>query len=63
MAALPAVIRFAALRFAITRITDFELRRGAGVHKDYRRFVARLAALDAAGDAGIRCWLGGVAAR
>jgi homoserine kinase type II len=60
VAALPAVIRFAALRFAITRITDFELRRGAGVYKDYRRFVARLAALDAAGDAGIRRWLGGV---
>jgi len=55
---LPAVLRFAAVRFAITRITDFELRRGAGVYKDYRRFVSRLAALDAAGDASLRGWLG-----
>lgn len=60
--ALPAVLRFGALRFAITRITDFELRRGAGVYKDYRRFMARLAALDAAGDASLRAWLRGGAA-
>jgi homoserine kinase type II len=63
VAAAPAVIRFAALRFSITRITDFELRRGAGVYKDYRRFVARLAAVEAAGEGGIRSWLGGAAAR
>lgn len=42
--------RFAALRFAITRITDFELRPpGTGIHKDYRRFVARLDALERLG--------------
>jgi len=41
---------FAAVRFAITRITDFELRpRGAGVHKDFRRFVARLGAVEEIG--------------
>jgi homoserine kinase type II len=40
----------AALRFSVTRITDFELRpRGTGVYKDYRRFVARLAAIEAIG--------------
>lgn len=50
---------FAALRFTITRITDFELRpRGAGVFKDYRRFVARGAALDALGVDGLRALLG-----
>jgi homoserine kinase type II len=41
---------FAAVRFSITRITDFELRaRGAGVHKDFRRFVARLRAVEEIG--------------
>ncbi len=37
----------AAARFATTRITDFHLRQGVGdrVHKDYRRFLARLEAL------------------
>lgn len=50
---------FAALRFAITRITDFELRpRGSGVHKDYRRFLARQGALDAIGPSGLRAFLG-----
>jgi homoserine kinase type II len=45
---------FAALRFAVTRITDFELRpRGSGVYKDYRRFLARAAALDALGARGL----------
>jgi homoserine kinase type II len=40
--------RVAAVRFAVTRVTDFELRpRGAGVFKDYRRFVARLHAIEA----------------
>src|SRR5262249_25446290 len=30
--------RFAALRFSITRITDFELRpKGTGIYKDFRR--------------------------
>jgi homoserine kinase type II len=49
---------FAALRFSITRITDFELRRGSGVFKDYRRFLARADALDALGPAGLRAMLG-----
>jgi homoserine kinase type II len=52
---LPAQARFAAIRFSITRITDFELRpREAGIYKDYRRFLARLAALDTLGDDGVR---------
>jgi homoserine kinase type II len=50
---------FAALRFSITRITDFELRpRGSSVFKDYRRFLARGEALDALGRAGLRDLLG-----
>jgi homoserine kinase type II len=50
---------FAALRFTITRITDYELRpRGKGVFKDYRRFLARLSDLEALGDAGLRTALG-----
>jgi homoserine kinase type II len=49
---------FAALRFTITRLTDYELRpRGAGVYKDYRRFLARLTALEAMGPAGLRAFL------
>jgi homoserine kinase type II len=49
---------FAALRFSLTRITDFELRpRGSGVFKDYRRFLARMDALDALGPAGLRAML------
>jgi homoserine kinase type II len=44
--------RIAALRFTVTRITDFTLRSGrdARVTKDWRRFWARLASLDALGD-------------
>jgi homoserine kinase type II len=50
---------FAALRFGITRITDFELRpRGSGVYKDYRRFLARADALDALGAHGLRAMAG-----
>jgi homoserine kinase type II len=50
---------YAALRFAITRITDFELRpQGSGVRKDYRRFLARADALDALGPSGLRALLG-----
>jgi homoserine kinase type II len=50
---------FAALRFSITRITDFELRpRGSGVYKDYRRFLARGTALAALGPRGLRDLLG-----
>jgi homoserine kinase type II len=40
--------RRAALRFTVTRITDFELRRGeVAVYKDWRRFEARLRAVEA----------------
>ena len=50
---------FAALRFTITRLTDFELRpRGNGVFKDYRRFLARGAALAELGPHGLRALLG-----
>jgi homoserine kinase type II len=45
---------FAALRFSITRITDFELRpKGSGVYKDFRRFLARQRALDRLGSDGL----------
>jgi homoserine kinase type II len=57
--ALHAEGSFAALRFSITRITDFELRpRGNGVYKDYRRFLARGATLAALGPRGLRELLG-----
>ncbi|MDI1436272.1 homoserine kinase [Polyangium sorediatum] len=47
-AALHDAALFATLRFTITRITDYELRpRGVVAFKDYRRFVARGAALSA----------------
>lgn len=50
---------YAALRFTITRLTDFELRpRGSGVFKDYRRFLARAEALDQLGAVGLRTVLG-----
>jgi homoserine kinase type II len=50
---------YAALRFTITRITDFELRpRGVGVFKDYRRFLARGEAIAALGPKGLREMLG-----
>jgi homoserine kinase type II len=44
--------RIGALRFTITRITDFEMRRGLGdrVMKDYRRFFARHERLVELGD-------------
>jgi homoserine kinase type II len=58
-AALHVEGSFAALRFTITRITDFELRpRGNGVFKDYRRFLARGAALEELGPDGLRALLG-----
>ncbi len=42
--------RAACVRFATTRITDYELRpRGVGVYKDYRRFLARLGELERIG--------------
>jgi homoserine kinase type II len=50
---------FAALRFSITRLTDFEMRpRGTTVFKDYRRFLARGDALDGLGAGGLRTFLG-----
>ncbi len=53
--ALHAEGSFAALRFSITRLTDFELRpRGQGVFKDYRRFLARGASLAELGSRGLR---------
>lgn len=46
---LPALGALAALRFATTRITDFSLRAAPGQApaRDYRRFLGRLAALEA----------------
>jgi homoserine kinase type II len=50
---------YAALRFTITRITDYEMRpRGLGVYKDFRRFLARLRAVDALGPKGLADLLG-----
>jgi homoserine kinase type II len=48
LAALPVEGAFACLRFATTRITDFEQRAAAGAApaRDFRRFLARLAALE-----------------
>ena len=50
---------FAALRFSVTRITDYELRpAGTGIYKNYRRFLARLAFIEALGPAGLPEFLG-----
>jgi homoserine kinase type II len=52
---------FVALRFAITRITDFALRGGAAgprVSKDWRRFMMRFDKLQALGSEGVRALLG-----
>jgi len=58
-AALFDAALFAALRFTITRITDYELRpRGLSVFKDYRRFVARAAAIEALAPRGLVEMLG-----
>ncbi|HZO14142.1 MAG TPA: homoserine kinase [Polyangiaceae bacterium] len=54
--------RAACVRFGITRITDYELRpRDVVVHKDYRRFVGRLEALEAIGERHFAAWLRGTA--
>ena len=52
LAALSTEGRIAALRFTVTRITDFAMRQGVGdrVVKDYRRFWARHERLDELGD-------------
>jgi homoserine kinase type II len=52
---------FAALRFAITRITDYAMRTdvaGPRVVKDWRRFMKRFDTLQALGDDGVRTLLG-----
>ncbi|HEX2658744.1 MAG TPA: homoserine kinase, partial [Polyangia bacterium] len=54
-AAFGAELRFAACRFAVTRITDVYLKRTAGAApgKDFRRYLLRLAKVQehlAAGD-------------
>jgi homoserine kinase type II len=52
---------FAALRFTITRITDYALRSsatGPRVVKDWQRFYARFETLQALGSAGLRAALG-----
>jgi homoserine kinase type II len=55
--------RLAALRFAVSRISDYELKpRGSIAFKDYRRFVARLAAVEAIGRDAFAAWLGGAGA-
>jgi homoserine kinase type II len=50
----------AALRFTITRITDYAMKEGIGprVLKDWRRFAMRLRTLEDLGDAGLRTTLG-----
>jgi homoserine kinase type II len=46
--AFGAELRFAACRFAVTRITDVHLKRevGAPAGKDFRRYLARLASVE-----------------
>jgi homoserine kinase type II len=50
----------AALRFTITRITDYAMKEGIGprVLKDWRRFAMRLQTLEELGDTGLRQILG-----
>jgi homoserine kinase type II len=54
-AALLAEGCFAATRFAITRITDYAMKKGIGarVIKDWRRFAMRLSTLEGLGEAGL----------
>lgn len=52
---------FAAMRFTITRITDYAMRTGAAgprVVKDWRRFAKRFEKLEALGPGGTRALLG-----
>ncbi len=52
--ALHTEARLAAVRFTVTRITDYAMRtHGAGVMKDWRRFLARLDAIEAMGEGGL----------
>jgi homoserine kinase type II len=56
IAALGTEARIGALRFTITRITDYTMRRGLGerVMKDYRRFWLRHERVDALGASFLR---------
>ncbi|WP_063796233.1 homoserine kinase [Chondromyces crocatus] len=45
--------RVAAVRFAVTRLTDYELRPAGRQYRDYRRFLARLAAVERLGPEGL----------
>jgi homoserine kinase type II len=57
--ALYTETRFGAVRFTITRITDYAMRGGEGrVMKDWRRFLARLDALEAMGQSGFDAMCG-----
>lgn len=50
---------FAALRFSITRITDYELRpKGTGQYKSYKRFLKRLSTIESLGEKGLLEFLG-----
>jgi homoserine kinase type II len=52
---------YAALRFTVTRITDYAMRTGASgprVIKDWNRFMRRFERLQALGDDGVRALLG-----
>jgi homoserine kinase type II len=50
-------LRAAAVRFTVTRITDVYLPGAALAGKDFRRFLARLEAWRALGNAGLTDWL------
>ena len=50
--------RAACVRFAITRITDYELRpEGVVVYKDYRRFLQRLHQIESVGSGEFVAWM------
>ena len=57
--ALYTEMLFGAVRFTITRITDYAMRGGEGrVMKDWRRFLARASALEAMGQSGFDAMCG-----
>lgn len=57
--ALYILTRRAAMRFAITRVTDVYLAKATSADKDFARYVARLEALREAGRHEFDAWLGG----
>ena len=57
--ALFAEAQFSAVRFTITRITDYAMRYGAQATKDFRRYRARYDALSALGREGLHSLLFG----